>query len=144
MKIRHFSLLLAGGAIVAAAALFTNCAKDNLHPTPTAVPETPAAERAVCVVKIKTTGPIQVCGTQTNATACSICPACVGVIGVENLTAGFYGYTLNAATMIRITNTGTANVDVLIATVNGNEIFQLTPGASRAYYLSDTCDLTLI
>lgn len=143
MKINKITLLLAGTLVAAAAALFTNCAKENATPVVAATEET-AAERAVCQLKVQTTGALQVCGTQTNANGCFICQACTNALGVENVATGEHIYTLTDANMFRVTNIGLGAVTVRLVTATDLEIINLNPGASQAYSIDGNCDLTQI
>lgn len=137
-----FKILFLLPAVALALAIgLTNCAKDPISTSPN--PDTPAVERAPCVVTITTNGNAELCGTQTNMNYCSNAWN-ANQYGVENVAGGTHIYTIDAPSVIGVNNPGAGSLKVSITTTAGNVNFLLAGGGSRKYFVDATCGLTQI
>ena len=137
-------LFLLPAAALALAIGLTNCSKEPVT-TVSETPENIATERGNCQVTFTVSGNAQLCGTQTNPDYCSFPPPVnANSYGVETVTAGVYTYTIVSPSVIGVFNPGPGTLKVSINTGAGNVAFILASGASRRYYLGDTCNLAQI
>lgn len=144
MRIKLFLLLL---PTAFAAALLTNCAKEP-QITPDTLSNQGAVDRTKCQVGVSVTaGSVQVCGTGTMLTNCTVLANGEQLKGVENIPAPLarvYGVqTADGPTnsgYLRITNTAAGVSSVTVTTGTGTLNFTLnTPNEVRDVEITNGC-----
>ncbi len=115
------------------------CAKEPVVDQSSQTADQTATERATCTVYVKTTCDTKICGTQTNANACTFCTGGTGFGTVLQPGGTSTSYVVTPTTKMWFGNPNSTTCTVKISINGVTSVFTLAPGQVKEIKIYDDC-----